>query len=328
MNIAFIGDQGHTAFVIDTIQAHPQEFKAVAVAPAFPDENMSGLIHSLNRIGQAPNFYSDFYDILQKENVDICVNCAIPAYMAAPTVAFLSAGVSVFAEKPMAISLEELDQIESACRTSGAHVAAILNYRYAPAFSAAYQAVAQGMIGQPRIINAQKSYKLGNRPDYYKVQSLYGGTIPWVGVHAIDWIACASRERFLQVQGFHSSMDNCNHGELDVSAVCCFELSNEVLATVTLDYFRPQNAPTHADDRLRIVGTQGIIEVQNGKTLLVKDNIQELPLESNVPSFFVDFANQVKTGSPCRISSSESIELMRVAIGARISAEQKEKFIY
>lgn len=78
MNIAFIGDQGHTALVIDTIQAHPQEFKAVAVAPAFPDENMSGLIHSLNRIGQAPNFIPIFTIFYERKMLTFALTAQFP----------------------------------------------------------------------------------------------------------------------------------------------------------------------------------------------------------------------------------------------------------
>ena len=56
-----------------------------------------------------------------------------------------------------------------------------------------------GTVGQIRLMNAQKSYKLGRRNEFYKIRSTYGGTIPWVGSHAIDWLYWFSGEKFESV---------------------------------------------------------------------------------------------------------------------------------
>ena len=65
---------------------------------------------------------------------------------------------------------------------------------------------------------------------------------------------------------------------------------------MTIDYLRPNNAPTHDDDRLRVVGTKGIIEVINNKVLLIVDDIpgvREVPLEQE-GSIFLDFLKRVR----------------------------------
>src|SRR5690606_40743306 len=94
---------------------------------------------------------------------------------------------------------------------------------------------------------------------FFKTRKNYGGTIPWVGSHAIDWLHWFSGEEFQAVYATHSSLYNREHGDLEVSALCQFKFSNEVMGSVNIDYLRPQNAPSHDDDRIRVAGTQGEI---------------------------------------------------------------------
>ena len=41
----------------------------------------------------------------------------------------------------------------------------------------------------------------------------------------------------------------------------CFQMEDDILATITTDYYRPDNTHSHDDDRMRVVGTEGIVEV-------------------------------------------------------------------
>jgi len=44
----------------------------------------------------------------------------------------------------------------------------MLNMRYEPALRAAYNAVRAGAVGEVRVLHAQKSYRLGTRPDFFR----------------------------------------------------------------------------------------------------------------------------------------------------------------
>src|SRR3954451_3298074 len=51
-------------------------------------------------------------------------------------------------------------------------------------------------------------------------------------------------------------------------------MRNGGVASVTLDYLRPEPAPTHGDERLRIAGTRGVIEaalIEHKVTLITAD---------------------------------------------------------
>lgn len=324
MTIAFVGSAGHIGYALDPAIASG-DFTRFVVAPGSADDNMTGIYNCCVKSGKETVSYDDWRDILKNEKPDVLVNCTVCAYMAEITVAFFKAGANVFCEKPLARTLDELDAIEAAWRESGKVLLAMLPFRYEEGFRAAYRAVKDGVIGEVRLLNAQKSYKLGNRAPYYWDQKVYGGTIPWVGAHAIDFISFLSGEHFVSAAAWNSAKCNGGMGDLDVSAVCAFQMTNGVTATATIDYFRPANAPTHGDDRVRAVGTDGIIEVIDGVATLTKNGKEILP-DVEVLPIFDDFMNQVRGGAPTLLSAAESLENARACLGARTAAERGEVY--
>ncbi len=58
------------------------------------------------------------------------------------------------------------------------------------------RAVEVGLVGEPILISSQKSYKYGaERPWFYKGRKTYGGTIPWAGIHALDFMRWVADQR-------------------------------------------------------------------------------------------------------------------------------------
>lgn len=235
----------------------------------------------------------------------------------------LRRGIHLFLEKPLATELEELHALRLAYDASDAQLAAMHGLRYAPAFQAAWEAVQDGAIGRIRLMHAQKSYRLGQRPAIYRRRESYGGTIPWVGSHAVDWLLWFAGTEFRSVYAVHSRQDNDGHGDLEMTALCQFQMAGDIQASVSLDYLRPASAPSHADDRIRIAGTAGVIEVRDGQALLIgADNggIQPLELKPQ-PGIFEDFVSQLLTGEACRISAEQSFAVTEACLLARASAD-------
>lgn len=159
------------------------------------------------------------------------------------------------------------------------------------------------------MLTAQKSYRYGKRPAWYSDRALYGGTIPWVGIHAIDWIAAFSRKKFLTVDGQ-------SYGSPEMAAICRFEMEDGVMAAINIDYYRPAAAPSHGDDRIRCAGTEGVIEVRENKIFLInKDGTQTFePTEA--PDLVEEFLDGRVTLSP-----EEIFYITRVSLAAREAAD-------
>ena len=181
--------------------------------------------------------------------------------------------------------------------------------RFAPAFYHAARMVREGAIGEVRMLTAQKSYRFGKRPAWYSDRELYGGTIPWVGIHAIDWIYHFSGKRFLSVSAQHV-------GSPEMAVLCLFEMEDHIMAAIQLDFYRPATAPTHGDDRIRCVGTRGVLEVRDGQIHLMNDEGVSVQTPTEAPELFAEFLNG---NTP--ISPQEIFELTAVALAARESAD-------
>lgn len=319
MTIAFVGSTGHVGYAFDPM-LESAEFPRVALAPASADDNMTYMAEACRKKGKEVAEYATWQEILENEKIDILVNCSVCGYMAAINTAFLKAGAHVFSEKPLARTMEELDEMEAAWKESGKVLLSMLPFRYDKGFRAARAAILRGEIGEVRMVSARKSYKLGKRASYYCDQSVYGGTIPWVGAHAIDFLLFLSGEHIKEAAAWNSSLFNGGHGDLDVTAACAFGMTGGVVGTATLDYFRPAGAATHGDDRARAVGTEGVIEIAEHVATLTKNGNVVLD-DVSVPDIFEDFMNQVKgIGTPV-LTPEESFENARACLGTREAAE-------
>ena len=106
---------------------------------------------------------------------------------------------------------------------------------------------------------------------------------------------------------------NSGYGDLETAAAAVFEMENGCIAAVTADYFRPASAKTHDDDRMRIVGTKGILEYMCGKVTLIDENgEQKLNLEETKDIFNL-FVKRI-TDKISGISQEESIYITEIAL--------------
>jgi len=323
MKICIVGSSGHYVYALKGIKEDP-DAKIVGISPGCEGENIEKLFSQVNEMGFAPEVYSNPIRMFEELKPDIAVINTFFYKNSKLAIEAMKRGIHVYVEKPVALSIEELEELKSVWKQTKVKLSSMLGLRYTPHFWTAYKLIKENKIGEIRLLHAQKSYKLGNRPDFYKQRRTYGGTIPWVGIHAIDWIYWLSGKKFKLVFARHSRLYNNDHGELETTAFCSFLMEDEILATVNIDYLRPATAPTHDDDRVRIVGTKGILEVLNGKVYLLNDTTKEVTEVSleKPPIVFLDFLNEVRGTEKCLVSSEDSFYVTLASLLARQSADE------
>ena len=341
LKICFVGSYGHYHTVIEAMHKSPMLYEVLGVCPSSPEEDMeplkkelSGLGYHFNHLAKSPaskgrvggglnllTEYENYEKMIQLEKPDIVVVCGQFHLNSEISYYALQKDIHVFCEKPLSITWEGLNKIGESIKVSKAKISSMLTARYEPWFYAAFQAVRRGDVGTVRLLQVQKSYKLGVRPSFYNQRSLYGGTMLWVGIHAIDLIQWLSGEMYQSVSALHSAKDNFDHGELEMIATAQYAMSNDVIASVCCDYYRPNAASTHGDDRVRIVGTKGIIEVSNEKVFrLDEEGSIELPQEEKL-NIFEDFLQYVRGSVPARLTMAESLSSTKAALMALDSAD-------
>jgi predicted dehydrogenase len=326
LRVVQVGAQGHYGDIVTGIPL-VKDCRLVGVARSFPAESVENITKSLAWSPAVP-IYDDYRKMLDELEPDIVAVFAPYASNGQVNIEAVRHGCHVISEKPVASTLNDLDTLRAERDRMKVRVAAMLTMRSQPGFVAAHKAVRAGCIGEPLLISAQKSYKWGGRPWYFKLRKDYGGSIPWVAIHAIDFIRFVTGLEFTsvtarQVVKLHKEYPQCE----DCGALL-FEMSNGGHATLTFDYLRPAPAGSHGDDRLRVAGTRGVVEVRVAEQTfceLISDEraATQLPLAADKHNIFVDFVASLRGGHPLGFSDEDVFRATEVALKARDAADRR-----
>ncbi len=266
MRTVIIGGCGHYGFATEEVKKDPS-LTVCAMAQGPHKEDMSGVIRACEGAGQQPKVYENYLDMLDTEKPELAVVDPFFCDNARVSIECLKRGIHVFSEKPLATKIGELDELESVYRASGCALQGMFNLRCCGWFNTVKKAVDEGKIGVVRTVQGRKSYKLGKRSETYLKMETFGGILPWVGIHAIDWVLTIGG-KCLSAYGLQDAGYNNGNGECETASAAIFRLENGVIGSVTADFYRPDGAPRHDDDRLLVTGTGGFIEALNGKVYI------------------------------------------------------------
>jgi hypothetical protein len=103
-----------------------------------------------------------------------------------------------------------------------------------------------------------------------------------------------------------------------------FELSGGGTALVHADFLRPAAAATHGDDRLRIAGSEGVVEVMGGRCRLITNGQPEVDVTDQVTArpIHVELLSALK-GEPSELySTADSLATAQVLLRAREATDQ------
>ena len=305
MKVCIIGASGHTWQAVEVLKKRT-DITVCAVAPGSCHENLEDRFS----FDYFVPYYENYITMLDETHPDLAIISPVFGLTSQAIIECAKRGIDVFSEKPVATTLCDLEKVEKAVKESGIRFCAMHYLRYTPAFYEGAKLVRRGAIGELKLITAQKSYKFGTRPEWYYDRTLYGGTIPWVGIHAIDWIYHFSGKKFLSV--FAQSSGNSP----EMTALCQYKMQDGLIASVNLDYYRPETAPSHDDDRIRCVGTKGVLEIRDGKINVIDGQGSRIITVEEAPELFSEFLN-----GNTLIPAKEIFYLTKVALITRSSAD-------
>jgi predicted dehydrogenase len=172
-----------------TYHAHPQ---IELIAGADPHEEQRAIFGE--RWGLAPDhLYSDHRDLLAREKPDIISIATTARVRAQLLFDAVDAGVKgIWAEKPLALSLEEADRMVGVCREKGVVLAVNCARRYNANFSETRRMIQEGDLGDILQITAYAQCGLSHNGSHAidTIRYLAGGDVAWVfGEMASDEIA-------------------------------------------------------------------------------------------------------------------------------------------
>lgn len=247
------------------------------------------------------------------------------------------AGCHLLLEKPIAHSLERIDELQKALERGGGQVLVGYQFRYHPGLQQVKRLLDEGAIGRP--ISARShwgEYLPGWHPweDYrrgYSARSDLGGGVVLTLCHPLDYLRWLLGE-VSAVWAFTAHLSNL---ELDVedTAEIGLRFANGCLGSVHLDYC--QRPPRHD---LEIIGTEGVLRWDNADSAArlyraASGEWQSYPPEPGFErnTMFLDlmrhFLEVVRGNAAPRCTLQDGIQSLKIALAVHASQSQA-KLIY
>ena len=213
------------------------------------------------------NCYTDYNEMLSKEDIDIVVVATSDKAHSPVTVAALKSGRHVICEKPMALFVEECEEMIKAADETGNLLMIGQVCRCAPGFVKAKEIVDSGLIGELYFVESEYAhdYSLSRGVDDWRVdkdrEPIIGGAC-----HAIDllrWIAGDPTETTA-----YSNHKMLPDWPVPDTTIAILKFPNNVIGKI----FTSIGCKRNYTMRTVLYGTKGTIIVDNGISLDLKLN--------------------------------------------------------
>lgn len=198
---------------------------------------------------------------LLSEQPEVVVIAGIYGHHGRDVVAALRAGAHVLADKPLCISLEELDAIEAAAAEANRTVSVMFEKRGYPTTLAVAEVVGSGELGEIVGVSGSGPHKLNRnmRPDWFFQKAQYGGILADLSVHDFDAALQFAPADSGVVQG---AVSGRLEGVEDFPRFGVATLTTPTaIITCEVSWLTPQASDVHGDYRLRLIGTEGSAEI-------------------------------------------------------------------
>ena len=221
-------------------------------------------------------------ELLADEEVD-AVYIATPVHLhAAQAVAAAVAGKHVLCEKPMAMNVEECDQMIAACRANNVKLGIAYYRHFYPLIDRIKSIIQSGEIGKPVLVQINAFEWFDPQPDHprywlIKTELAGGGPMFDFGCHRIEALV----NIFGPVKQVASMVSNVAFNrEVEDTATALFQFESGTCAVLSVTH-----AASEPRDTLSVFGTRGSMHIAalNGGEMNIKTNNGER-LESHPPA--------------------------------------------
>ena len=200
-----------------------------------------------------PRVFGSYEAMLADPDVDVIYNPLPNSLHIEWTIKAAQAGKHVLCEKPLALTVEEVDAIAAAAQQAGVVVMEAFMYRHHPQTLKVKELVDGGAIGKLQLVRGSFTFDISDENDVRLNSSLGGGSIWDIGCYPISYARLIAGAEPVEVFGWQktgagSGVDESFFGQL--------HFSNDVYAQFDCGFRTPQR--TH----LELVGDKGSITIK------------------------------------------------------------------
>lgn len=267
-----------------------------------------------------PRVHGSYEALLADPEVDVIYN-PLPNHLHAEwTIKALHAGKHVLCEKPLALSVQEVDDIAQAAKETGNIVAEAFMYRHHPKTLKVKELVDGGVLGDLQIIRGLFAATFNLKDNYRMVKEMGGGSLWDVGCYPVSYTRLIVGEKPREVFGWQvegpTGIDETFMGQM--------RFESGVLAQFVCGFASPFRTS------MEIIGSKGTLSVpvpfhpgaSDKIHLQVGDDAEtiEIPDQELYIGEVEDMAEAVLLGKEPRMSLADSRDIIEMIVGLFESA--------
>ena len=200
--------------------------------------------------------YRDYRDMLEDKDIDAVSIVTMWDQHTDPTIAALEAGKHVFLEKPMASTAADCNRIIAAAKKAKGILQIGHICRFNPRYRMAKQAIEAGRIGEIVALSSRRNIPAAWTPEILdKIGPIVGDAI-----HDTDLMLWFTGDRVASVYAQTVSVRNLKFPDIGQTM---YRFKGGATATLETVWCMPEKTPFDIDERMSIIGTDGIIHIQD-----------------------------------------------------------------
>lgn len=252
-----------------------------------------------------PRAHGSYEALLNDPEIDVIYNSLPNDLHAEWTIKALRAGKHVLCEKPIALTVAEMDSMIAASKETGKVLAEAFMYRHHPQTLKIKEIVESGLLGQLQLIRGSFTFML-NRDSHRSDPHRGGGSLWDVGCYPISYARMIVGAEPLEVFGWQVT----GAAGIDESFIGQMRFADDVHAQFDCGF----NSPSRS--QIEIVGTQGSLNIsapfkpgENEKMFLMRgDKAETITIKGRELYLgeVEDMVDAILLGKPPRVSLADS----------------------
>lgn len=200
--------------------------------------------------------YRDYRELLADKDIDAVSIVTMWDQHTDPTIAALAAGKHVFLEKPMASTVADCRKIIAAAAKAKGILQIGHICRFNPRYRTAKQAIDSGKIGKIVAMSSRRNIPAAWTPEILnKIGPIVGDAI-----HDTDLMLWFTGDKVVSAYAQTVSVRNLKYPDIGQTM---YRFKGGATATLETVWCMPEKTPFDIDERMSIIGTEGIIHIQD-----------------------------------------------------------------
>jgi predicted dehydrogenase len=250
VKVGIIGSGFEADIHAASFQIMPEEAEVVAVASPTP-----GHPEALAKKYGIPSVFHDYREMLKEKDIEMVTINAPNALHCQMTRDIAHAGKHVVCEKPLAMTLEECDEMVDVCKKQGVLLAYAEELLFTPKYVKAKQMADEGAFGKVYLVKQSEKHSGPHAPWFWDVEKSGGGVFMDMGCHGIafaHWFL--GRPKIKSVFCQMGTYAHAGKTKGEDNSICILEFENGAVGLIEDSWAKPGGM----DDCAEIYGTRGV----------------------------------------------------------------------